>query len=130
MKSASVLIVEDEYLLAMEIRIALEESGYTVAGIALSGEEAVEQAERERPDLVLMDIKLHGNSDGVEAARRIMERFGTSVIFLTGNVDGSTRERASKVNHSGFIHKPVVEHELLTMLDNVLKKEPRKHRSA
>jgi CheY-like chemotaxis protein len=124
MERASILIVEDEYLLAMEIRIALEESGYKVAGIAMSGEEAVEQAEKERPDLVLMDIKLHGDSDGVEAARRIRERFGTPVIFLTGNVDGKTRERVREADPSGFIHKPVVEHELLAMLENVLNTGP------
>ncbi len=124
MERASILIVEDEYLLAMDIKTTLEDSGYNVAGIALSGEEAMEQAEKERPDLVLMDIKLHGNSDGIETAMQVRERFGTPVIFLTGNVDGKTKERVKEADPSGFIHKPVAEHELLTMLENVLNKGP------
>ena len=79
MDKARILIVEDERIVAEDIQISLAKLGYSVAGIAASGEEAVEKAEELCPDLVLMDIKLKGDMDGVEAAEQIRARFAIPV---------------------------------------------------
>jgi CheY-like chemotaxis protein len=78
-----VLIVEDELIVAADLEIKLRRMGYDVVGIATSGEEAVELAEKENPNVILMDIQLQGVMFGTEAARRIQERAKIPVIFLT-----------------------------------------------
>jgi signal transduction histidine kinase/DNA-binding response OmpR family regulator len=107
-----VMVVEDENIVAKDIELTLRAGGHTVCGIASAGVEAVEMAERTRPDLVLMDIRLHGEVDGIEAARRIQERLNVPVVFLTAYADERTLQRAAAVAPYGYLLKPFDEKEL------------------
>lgn len=107
MKNIKILIVEDEAILAMNYKIGLEKAHFIVTGIAFSGEDALRQAEETRPDLVLMDIKLRGPMDGIDAALKIREAMDPKVIFLTGNSDEDTRKRAMEISPLRYIEKPV-----------------------
>ena len=89
-----ILVVEDEIIVGMEIKDRLERLGYSVIDTVSSGEEAVKRAEETSPDLVLMDIRLKGDMDGIEAAKRIRHRFNIPVIYLTAYADDETIKRA------------------------------------
>ena len=102
-----VLIVEDEFYIALNVEASLTALGHSAVGIAVSGDEAVMLAERERPDVILMDIRLLGPRDGIDAAAEILSRFGIRSIFLTANSDPGTRGRAAAVNPIGFLEKPL-----------------------
>jgi two-component system, response regulator PdtaR len=111
-----VLIVEDEILLAIDMRSMLENNGCTVVGLASSAEQAVKIAERERPDLVLMDVRLEGQRDGVDAAIEIRNLFDIPSLFVTANADARIQERAQPARPFGFIMKPFSESMLLRAL--------------
>lgn len=111
-----VLIVEDEILLAIDMRTMLEANGCTVVGIAASADQAISVAERERPDLVLMDVRLEGQRDGVDAAIEIRQRLDIPSLFVTANADARTQERAQAARPFGFIVKPFSEMMLLKAL--------------
>jgi DNA-binding NarL/FixJ family response regulator len=115
-----ILIVEDEFLLALDTKVLLEDAGLNVDGITLTGEEALDLLEKKLSGMVLMDIKLDGSLDGIETSRQIADRFGIPVVFVTGNVDTKTMDLAMATNPAGFLHKPLVEKDLLEMLDRVL----------
>jgi CheY-like chemotaxis protein len=119
-KKKSILIVEDEMILALNAKLELEEAGYRVTGIAVSGEDALSMAERERPDLVLVDITLSGKIDGIDAAKRMIDEFGIPVIYLTGNSDERTLELAKQTNPAGILQKPVEDYRLVSIIKNVL----------
>lgn len=102
-----ILLVEDEYVPAMLIQKNLEKLGYHVSGPVSSGEEAVQQADRLRPDLILMDIRLSGELDGIDAARQILSHLSTRIIFMTGFSDASTLERAKHLQPAGYLTKPI-----------------------
>ena len=104
--TARILIVEDEYLVAKHLRLALEDDGYEVAGVAASSRQALFVAERERPDLVLMDVHIRGDVDGVATAGILREELGVPVVFLTANADDPTFQRALQVGAGGFLTKP------------------------
>lgn len=106
MNPARILIVEDEHLVAKHLKLTLEDDGYEVAGVADSAARALLVAERERPDLVLMDVRIRGDVDGVEAASQLRTELGVPVVFLTGNTDDPTLQRALKVGACGFLTKP------------------------
>jgi signal transduction histidine kinase len=108
----SILIVEDELLVAKDIRRFLRGLGYEVPEMAASGAEAVELALQFRPDLILMDVQLNGEMDGIDAVARIRERLDVPVVYLTGHWDTKTRERASENGAFGYVIKPWVEREL------------------
>lgn len=91
-RSASVLIVEDEALIASYIQEVLEESGFTVAGVASSGAEAMSLASANPPDLALVDVKLAGPMDGIEVAKLMRSRFNVMSIFLSGICDPETMD--------------------------------------
>ncbi len=114
---ARILIVEDERLLAEELRERLASIGADVVGSVVSGEQALAAVERLRPDLVLMDIRLKGEMDGIEAATLIKRRQGTPIVFLTAHSDNATVERAKAAAPHGYILKPLQEHELRVTLD-------------
>ena len=114
----SILIVEDEMILAMNTKHTLEGAGYRVTGIAITGEEALLMAEREIPDLVLVDITLSGKMDGIVAAKKMIEELGIPVIYLTGNSDEGTLERARRTNPAGILQKPTEDY----MLSSIIKK--------
>src|SRR2546429_1829248 len=102
-KNGHVLIVEDEPVNAAVIEHQLKKLGYSVAGIATSGEEALEFAQKTKPDVVLMDIQLEGQMDGVEAAIAIRKELGIPVVYLTGNSDEQTLERARTTEAFGYL---------------------------
>ena len=85
MTGAKILIVEDEILIAEDLRLILQRMGYQVVGTACSGIEAIRKADKLRPDLVLMDIRLQGEMDGVEAARQIRSKADVPIIYVTAH---------------------------------------------
>ena len=122
MAKANIMVVEDEGVVSIDIRNMLKKAGYSIAAVAFQGDEAVEKAELSAPDIVLMDIGLKGEIDGIEAAKKIRDRFQIPVVFLTGFADKVTMTKAQEVNPSGFIIKPINEEELKKTLEDILKK--------
>ena len=117
MKKAAIFIVEDELIAAEDIRQTINTLGYSVSGIARSGEVAIEKVRETRPDLVLMDIHLAGAMDGIEAARQIHSLFGIPVIYITAHADDELLERAKVTEPYGYILKPYDERELHSVIE-------------
>ncbi len=101
-----ILVVEDELLVGLDIACTLEEQGYEVVDVVDSGDRALATAERERPDLVLMDITIRGAMDGIETAKSIGARGRTAIVFVTSYTDGPFRERAEATRPAGYVTKP------------------------
>ena len=93
----------------MDMECILEDLGYTVSAVVSSGEEAIQKAEELDPDLVMMDITLEGEMDGIEAAEQITDRFNIPVIYLTGHSDDRILQRARETELSSFLQKPFCE---------------------
>ena len=110
--ATSILIVEDELFVAKDIRQFLRDLDYEVVSIAGSGEEAIEEALAKRPNLILMDIRLKGDMDGITAAEKIRAQLDVPVVYLTAQWDRETRERAKATGAYGYVLKPWVEREL------------------
>jgi len=121
MTAVSILIVEDEGITAMDLQETLKHLGYVVAGMADSGEDAVRLAGDLRPDLVLMDIMLKGEMDGVAAAAQVRD-LGIPVVYLTAYTDESTLARAKIAEAFGYLVKPFEERELYTSVEMALCK--------
>jgi len=117
-----ILVVEDEHIVAMGIKKMLKNLGYTVTGVASSGKDAISKAESTFPDVVLMDIMLKGDMDGVEAAKEIRERFDVPVVYLTAYSDNKILERAKKTEPFGYIVKPFDEKDLHSSIEVALHK--------
>jgi PAS domain S-box-containing protein len=117
-----ILIVEDEWITAEDLRDILTELGYTVAAVVSSGADALAQAEKNAPDLALMDIRIKGNMDGTETARALRERFNIPVVYLTAHADRNTLERAKVAEPLGYITKPFKESELHAAIEMALHK--------
>jgi PAS domain S-box-containing protein len=124
-KTLKILVVEDERIIALNVRESLESLGYAVPAIADSGEKAIEKAIQFRPDLVLMDIRLKGNIDGIQAAEQIWNSMQIPVIYVTGHSDKSTLERAKITAPFGYILKPVKEQELYVAIETALQRYER-----
>jgi CheY-like chemotaxis protein len=107
-----VLIVEDEFFISLHAKDLLETLGHITVAIAVSADEAIAIASTERPDVVLMDIRLIGPRDGIDAADEIRRRFGIGSIFVTANTDPKTRKRAQAARPIAFLEKPLTEHRL------------------
>jgi two-component system, response regulator PdtaR len=120
MRSLRVLVVEDEFFISLRIKELLVTLGHVVVAVAVSADEAVTIAETKRPDLVLMDIRLIGARDGIDAAAEIRRRFGIGSIFVTANSDPQTRERAQAVEPLGFLEKPLTEQRLRLGLSRIV----------
>ncbi|HEY9653751.1 MAG TPA: ATP-binding protein [Coleofasciculaceae cyanobacterium] len=120
-----ILVVEDESIIALNLKENLEALGYAVVGIAASGEKAVEKARRLHPNLVLMDIQLKGRMDGIQAAQQIWESLSIPVIYVTGHSDSSTLERATITAPFGYVLKPVKEKELSVAISIALQRYQR-----
>ncbi len=114
---ARVLVVEDEGIVAKDIAATLKGMNYHVTGIAGTGEEAITLAASTHPDLVLMDIRLPGDMDGIEAATRIQTHLGIPIVFLTAHADEATLARAKTAAPYGYLIKPFVERELEVALE-------------
>ena len=106
MPMRKILLVEDERIIAMDVRARLEAMGYEVPEVAYSGEEAISAARIHRPDLVLMDIVLPGGIDGIEAAARVRSELGTPVVFMSAYADQQTVQRSMESDPFGYIIKP------------------------
>jgi len=128
MSARQILVVDDERIVAAGIKHELEDFGYTVTGLASSADNAVEQAVRGKPDLVLMDIHLKGERDGIEAAREIRDRCGIPVVYLSAFADPETIARAGATEAYGYLLKPYEERELQTTIEIALAKHQSEHR--
>ncbi|MGM0771405.1 MAG: response regulator [Halobacteriota archaeon] len=128
MKEANILVVEDENIVALSIKKKLELMGYSVVGTASSGEDAIIKADLFYPDLVLMDVMLRGEVDGIEAAEHIREKFDIPVIFLTAYTDDKTLERAKMAEPYGYISKPFKEQDLKSNIEMALHKHEKEIR--
>jgi len=122
MSTAKIFIVEDEAIVAESLNDQLEGLGYIVTGNAPSGEEALRNIKNNLPNLVLMDIMLEGEMDGVETAQQIRELYGIPVIFLSAYSDSETLGRAKLTEPFGYLIKPYKERELHTTLEITLYK--------
>lgn len=117
MAKKRIMVVEDEGVTAMRIKRSMQDMGYAVAPIMISGEDAVEKVEEFRPDLVLMDIALKGEMDGIEAAEQIHSRFNIPIIYLTAHSDESMMKRIKSTEPLGYIAKPFDERELRIVVE-------------
>ncbi len=124
-RKIEILVVEDERIIAINLKESLESLGYSVPAIAASGEKALEKATEFRPDLVLMDIRLKGHMDGISAAQQIWELLQIPVIYVTGHSDQSTLERAKVTAPFGYILKPLKERELYVAIETALQRYER-----
>jgi putative nucleotidyltransferase with HDIG domain len=118
----AIIVVEDEAVVALDIRNRLKRLGYEVAGVCSTGEDAVGMAGALKPDLILMDIMLAGEMDGIEAAGIIKENLGIPVIYLTAYADGQTLARAKVTNPFGYVIKPFEDRELQTTIEMAIYK--------
>ena len=103
----TLLIVEDEAIVSLYLRSSLEAFGHTVVGLAPTGAQAVKNALSSYPDLILMDIRLNGDTDGIEAAKQIRNHRPAPVIFITANTDDMAMRRASELEPIGYLSKPL-----------------------
>jgi DNA-binding NarL/FixJ family response regulator len=101
-----ILVVEDDYLIASDMKIALSDAGFDVAGIAASADEAVELAESQNPALAVIDVRLGGDRDGIDAAVEIFRKLGIRCIFATAHYDEHSVERARPAMPLGWLQKP------------------------
>jgi two-component system, cell cycle sensor histidine kinase and response regulator CckA len=117
MSASKILVVEDETIVAMDIRQRLESMGYEVTSTVATGSATIEQASTNRPDLILMDIQIKGEVDGIETATQIQEQYAIPIIFLTANSDEKTLNRATRSAPFGYLLKPFEDKELHTTIE-------------
>jgi CheY-like chemotaxis protein len=122
MKNKRNIVVEDESIIGMDIRDVLVNLGFEVPALITSGEEAVRVVGETRPDLMLMDIVLPGKIDGIEAAKIIRDRTNIPVVYMTGNVDLATVERARESEPYGYVLKPINTQDLFSTIDTALSR--------
>ena len=111
------LIVEDEILIAEELRDRLSHLGFSVIAAVDTAEEGIAIATRERPDLVLMDIRLKGEKDGVQAAKEIRQKVDVPIVYVTAYSDRLTVDRAQETEHDGYILKPFHRRDLQSTIE-------------
>jgi len=116
------LIVEDESLIAEELRERLSRLGFSVIAAVDSAEEGIAIATSERPDLVLMDIRLKGEKDGVQAAKEIRQQVDVPIVYVTAYSDQLTVDRAKESDHDGYILKPFHASELQSTIDVAMQR--------
>ena len=112
-----ILVVEDQRLIAADIENTLKKLGYVVVGNVSSGEDAISKSDQLRPELVLMDVRLRGEMDGIQAAEIIRDRFNVPVVYLTAYADEETILRAKKTTPFGYLVKPFNERELRATIE-------------
>lgn len=125
MARTNVLVVEDESIVSKDIQQSLKKLGYNVVGAAATGEKAIELARETQPDIVLMDIMLKGDMNGIEAADQIREEIDIPVIYLTAYADEGTLARAKVTEPSGYIIKPFKEIDIHTSIEMAIYKHKR-----
>ncbi len=117
----SVLIVDDDFLIAEYLREVVEDAGCRVCATASTAEDAVAEALRHKPDVVLMDVRLRGDGDGVDAAIRIHARLGAPVVFITGSNEPETLRRIHADHPRGILVKPILPEQLVASLRDVIE---------
>ena len=117
---SKILVVDDEAIITMQLEERLTIMGYTVAGMAASGEDAVDKARRIRPDLVLMDIVMPGKMNGIEAGTIITKELDIPVVFVTAYADDAIIEKAKSARPYGYIVKPFNELEIKAAIEVAL----------
>ena len=122
MAKAKILVVEDDAITARDIQDRLRDLGYDAPAIAASGEEAIKMAEEIKLDLILMDIVLKGDMDGIEAAVQIRDRFDVPVVYLTAFMDEERLERTKVTEPFGYIIKPFEDKELHPIIEMALQR--------
>ena len=115
-----VLVVDDEELIALALTFTLDTMGLRVCGTAATAAQAIEMAQQHRPSLVLMDVRLKGQADGVDAAIEIHRTVGAAVIFITGSREPETVERIRQDHPAGVLFKPILPIHLKTEIHRVL----------
>jgi DNA-binding NarL/FixJ family response regulator len=126
-RRARILVVEDDYLVALEAEHRLVQAGFDVVGIAGTAEEALAKAAAEKPELAIMDINLGGIRDGVDAAIELLAKFGIPSIFASAYGDRETRDRAARANPLGWLEKPYSPESLVALVA-LVKAALAKHR--
>lgn len=119
-KKAKVLVVEDEKIIAKDIEATLKRIGHESAGSVAKGEDAINFAEKEKPDLILMDITLKGEMDGIEAAKIINDKFRIPIVYITAHQDEDTIEKTKGTNPYGYITKPLDDRDLSTAINSAM----------
>ncbi len=122
MEKNRILVVEDTAIIGLEIKMKLERFGYEVLGPVASGEEALRIVANEKLDLVLMDIILAGETDGIQTAEKLMELYNFPVLYLTGHTDHKKTERAKRTKPLGYIIKPYEDSQLRTTVEMAIEK--------
>ena len=122
-----ILLVEDEAITALDVSNMLKNIGYDVAATIASGKEAVDKALEIKPDLILMDIILSDDIDGIDATREIKSQISVPVVYLTGNADSRTYKRAGETNHLGYLIKPVSRDNLKSVISTALQRPVLEH---
>lgn len=122
MEKTKILIVEDESIIAMDIESSLKRLGYEVTSIVNTGEKADKKAASDKPDIVLMDIRIKGEMDGIEAAEVIRLKYGIPVVFLTAHLDEEKIQRAKLTMPFGYILKPIQEKDLKVTIEMALSR--------
>lgn len=123
MQGKKIFIVEDDVIIQMFIERILSNLGLDIIGEARTGDDALEFLQDHRPDFILMDIGLAGDKDGIEVAELVHQKYHIPVIFLTGNSDKATLEKANKTNPIGFINKPIDEVSLKKVIQDFLNEK-------
>ncbi len=113
--------MEDEIIIAIDLKMRLENLGYNVSDIAVNGKDAITKTGENNPDIVLMDIILNGEIDGIEVAKQIRELYRIPFIYVTGSYDDTIIERAKLTEHSGFIKKPFDNIEIQNAIQNAVR---------
>jgi CheY-like chemotaxis protein len=116
-----ILIVEDQYFVAVDCELHLRSAGMECVGLATTAANALDLAERERPDLIIMDIRLASRADGVEAAIVIYERLGIRCIFASAHADAITRQEAQRAHPLAWVDKPYAGEKLIQAVQHALE---------
>ena len=119
-KDIKILVVEDESIIALNIKKKLKSFGYTVPALATTGEEAIKMAEITFPDLILMDVRLKGEMDGIQTAGEIRKNFDIPIVYLTAYSDDEILEKAKKTKPYGYIVKPFKANDLRSNIEMAL----------
>jgi signal transduction histidine kinase len=122
MTKTRVMVVEDERIVALNLERRLTKLGYEISSLATSGSQALQAIERDKPDVVLMDVNIEGEIDGIETASRIPDAYNIPVIYLTAYSEEATLQRARDTRPYGFLLKPISERELHAAIQMVLER--------
>lgn len=119
-RKTRVLVVEDEGVVAMNVKMALLDGGYEVLPIAISAQTALTFTAQYRPDVVLMDIRIKGDKDGIDTATLITRHYHIPIIYTTAHYDEETVRRANETEHAGYLVKPYEDSELYALIEKTV----------